>query len=240
LVFGFDFYARFERAVQSPSRKRLPLVFGHHAGVAQLLDVVDLWHPTYHLLTPELPERLEVEMTKPLMAMSSLIISTSGKAEGLSHLHVKHVQPVALTVDLGEKATTAVPDPKHPSVNLHSQAALIELAEDDDGVLEDRDVVDPMEQFVLTGLGHKHHGPDVADLHRGLVTEFDGAPDATIQVGEVPNAPGHVVCGATVEVPSHELVVVGAIVEESLCVRLIDAKQGRRGERWRGVGVRGS
>jgi hypothetical protein len=40
---------------------------------------------------PELPERLEVEMTKPLMAMSSLIISTSGKAEGLSHLHVKHV-----------------------------------------------------------------------------------------------------------------------------------------------------
>jgi hypothetical protein len=109
-----------QRTVRSLSRKRPPLVLGHHAGVTQLLDVVDLWHPTHHLLAPKLPEHLKVEMPKPLMPMSKLIILTSGEAEGPSHLHVKHVQPVVPTVDLGEKATTVVPDPEHPSVNLHS------------------------------------------------------------------------------------------------------------------------
>jgi hypothetical protein len=132
-------------AVRSVSRKRLPLVLGHHACVAQLLDVVDLRHPAHHLLAPDLPERLEVEMPKPLVPMPSLIVSTSDEAEGLDHLHVKHVQPVALAVDFGEKATTAVPDPKHPSVNLHSRASLVKLAKADDGVPEGRDVVDSME-----------------------------------------------------------------------------------------------
>jgi hypothetical protein len=37
------------------------------------------------------------------------------------------------------------------------------------------DVVDPMEQLVLTGLGHEHHRPDAVDLHRGLIAELDGA-----------------------------------------------------------------
>jgi hypothetical protein len=138
--------------VRSMSRKRLPLVLGHHACVAQLLDVVDLRHPAHHLLAPDLPEHLEVEMPKPLMPKPSLIVSTSDEAEGLDHLHVKHVQPVALAVDLGEKATTAVPDPEHPSVNLHSQASLVKLAKADDGVPEGRDVVDSMEQLVLAGL----------------------------------------------------------------------------------------
>jgi hypothetical protein len=57
-------------------------VLGHHVGVAQLLDVVDLRHPTHHLLTLELPERLEVEMPKPRMPTPGLIISMSGEAEG--------------------------------------------------------------------------------------------------------------------------------------------------------------
>jgi hypothetical protein len=169
-----------QRAVRSLSRKRPPLVLGHHAGVAQLLDVVDLWHPVHHLLAPELPERLEVEMPKLLMPTPGLIISTSGEAEGPSHLLVKHVQPVAPAVDLGEKVTATVLDPEHPSVNLHSRAALVELAETDDGVPEGRDVVDPMEQLVLGGLGHEHHGPDAADLHRGLVVELDGASYAAV------------------------------------------------------------
>jgi hypothetical protein len=121
-----------QRTVRSLSRKRPPLVLGHHTGVTQLLNVVDVRHSTHHLLAPELPERLEVEMPKPLVPTPCLIISTSSEAEGPSHLHVKHVQPVVPAVDLGEKVTVAVPDLEHPSVNLHSQAALIELAEADD------------------------------------------------------------------------------------------------------------
>jgi hypothetical protein len=64
--------------VRSLSRKRPSLVLDHHVGVTQLLDVVDLWHPTHHLLAPELPEHLEVEMPKPLVPTPGLIISTSG------------------------------------------------------------------------------------------------------------------------------------------------------------------
>jgi hypothetical protein len=58
-------------------------------------------------------------MPESFMPSPDLIVSTSGEAEGSGHLHVKHVQPVVPTVDLGEKMTTTVPDPEHPSVNLH-------------------------------------------------------------------------------------------------------------------------
>jgi hypothetical protein len=124
-----------QHVVRSLTRKRPPLELGHDTGVTQLLNVVDLRHPAHHLLTSELLKCLEVEMPKPFMLAPGLIILMSGKAEGPGHLHVKHVQPVVPAVDLGEKTTAAVPDPEHPSVNLHSRAALIKLAEADDGVL---------------------------------------------------------------------------------------------------------
>jgi hypothetical protein len=111
----------------------------------------------HHLLTPELPEHLKVEMPESSVPSLGLIVSTSGEAEGPGHLHMKHVQPVAPTVDLGEKTTMAVPDPEHPLINLHPRATLVEMTETDDGVPEGRDVVDPMEQLVLAGLGHEHN-----------------------------------------------------------------------------------
>jgi hypothetical protein len=226
--------------VHNLTGKGLPLELGHHTGVAQLLDVIDLRHPTHYLLTPELPERLEVEMPESFMSSPSFIVSTISEAEGSSHLHVKNVQPVAPVVDLGEKTTAAVPDPVHPSVNLHPRATFVELAKADDEVPEGRDVVDPMEQLVLASLGHEHNGPDAADLHRGLLVEFDEALDAVVQVGKVPDAFCHVVRGTTVDVPSLKLVVVRAVVEEGSRTRLVNVEQGRRGERRHGVGVRGS
>jgi hypothetical protein len=190
-----------QRVVQSLSKKRSSLVLGHHAGVPQLLDVVDLRHPAHHLLAPELPERLDVVMPKLLVPTPCLIISMSGEAEGPSHVHVKHVKPIAPVVDLGEKATAAVPNLKHASINLDARATLVNLAEADDGVLDGRNVVDSREQLVLVGFTHEHDGLNAIDLHRGLIAELDGALDAADQVGEVPNAPGHVVCGATIEAP---------------------------------------
>jgi hypothetical protein len=100
--------------------KRLPLWLGHHAGVAQLLDMVILWHPTHHLLMLDLLKHFEVEMPKPFMPVPHLIVSMSGKVEGSGHLHVKHVQPIAPVVDLGQNTATTILDPEHPSVNLHS------------------------------------------------------------------------------------------------------------------------
>jgi hypothetical protein len=69
-------------AVRSMLRKKSSLVLGLHVGVTQLLDVIDLQHLAHHLLTPELPERLEVEMLKPLVPTPGLIILMSDKAEG--------------------------------------------------------------------------------------------------------------------------------------------------------------
>jgi hypothetical protein len=45
-------------------------------------------------------------------------------------------------------------------------------------------------------------------------------------VGEVPDAPNHVVCGAAVKVPSLELVVIATVVKESLRSRLVNVEQG--------------
>jgi hypothetical protein len=68
----------------------------------------------------ELLKRLEVEMHELFVPALGLIVSTSDEVEGPGHLHVKHVQLVVPTVDLGKRTTTAVLDPEHPSVNLHS------------------------------------------------------------------------------------------------------------------------
>jgi hypothetical protein len=207
-----------------PDGEKAALELGHHAGVSHLLDVVDLRHPAHHLLTPELPKRREVEMPKPFIPAPGLIVSTSGEVEGPGHLHVKHIQPVAPTVDLSEKTTATVLDSEHPSINLHSRATLVEPAKADDGVPKGWDVVHLMEKLVLVGLSHGHHRPDAADLHRGLIAELDGALNAMVQVGEVLDASGHVVRGAAVEVPSLKLIVVGAIAEESSRTRLIDVE----------------
>jgi hypothetical protein len=92
--------------------------------------------------------------------------------------------------------------------------------------LEGRDIVDSREQLVFGGLTHKHNGTDAADLHYGLVAELDGAPDAAVQVGEVPDTPSHVVRGAAIELPSLEHVVIRAVTEESLRARLDDVSGG--------------
>jgi hypothetical protein len=165
-----------------------------------------------------------VEMPESFMPSPCLIISTSGDAEGPGHLHVKHVHPIVPAVDLGEKMTVAVLDPEHPLVNLHPRATLVELAEADDGVPVGRDVVDPMEQRVLTSLGHEHDGLNVTDLQHGLVAELDGALDVEVQVGKVSDTSYHVVCGTTIEVPSLELVIVRIVIMEGSHVRLVDVE----------------
>jgi hypothetical protein len=205
-----------------------------------LLDIVDLRYPTHHPFTPEFPECLKVKMPEPLVPAPGLIVPMSCEAEGSDHFHVKHVQPVAPVVDLGEEMVTTVLDPEHPRVNLHPRATLIELDETGDGVPEGQNVVHPMEQLEIAGLNHKHDRPDTADLHDRLVAKLDEASNVAVQVNEMPNASDHVVHGTAVEVPSLKLVVIRVVTEEDLCVQFIDVEQGRRGERRCGVSVRGS
>jgi hypothetical protein len=147
-------------------------MLGHHAGVTQLFNVVDLQHPTHHLLAPKLVERLKVEMSEPPVPAPA---SSSQRYRGVGPPPCgAHTTGCGL-VDLTEETMVAVLDQEHPLDNLHTQATLIELVEANDEVLEGQDVVHPMEQLVLTGLSHEHNRPNAADLHGGLVAELDGA-----------------------------------------------------------------
>lgn len=55
---------------------------------SQLLDVVNLWHPSRYLLLPELAESFEVEMPKLLVPSPSYVVTTGGEADRLGYIHM--------------------------------------------------------------------------------------------------------------------------------------------------------
>ena len=97
-------------AVGGLTREGSALQLGHHTGVAELLDVVDVGHAVDHLLLVELFQCLKVKMPKTLVLAPHLIVPAHGKAEGLRHLHMEHVKAVASPVHLGEKVAASIPD----------------------------------------------------------------------------------------------------------------------------------
>ena len=96
----------------------LALQLSHHIGVAELLDVVDAGNVVDHLLV-ELLQGFEVKVPEELMLAPCLIIPTCGKAEGVCHLSMEHINVVASPVHLSEKTTTSIPDAQHAVLNLH-------------------------------------------------------------------------------------------------------------------------
>ena len=54
-----------------------------------------------------------------LMPASCLIVSACGKAEGMRHLHMKHIKAVASMVHLGKKAAASILDTQHSVLDLH-------------------------------------------------------------------------------------------------------------------------
>jgi len=106
-------------------REGQPPLLRQHAGVAKLLDVVDVRHPLHHLLSTKLPQGLKVEVPKALMSMPPVVVASSCKAKGLCHLGVEDVEVVARPAHLGEKTATSVPDAKEPVLDLHTRTILI-------------------------------------------------------------------------------------------------------------------
>jgi hypothetical protein len=96
------------------------------------------------------------------------------------------------------------------------------------------DVVDSDEQPVLTRLGGEDDGADALDLHAGGIPKLDGASDAGVKLGEELPPSGHVMGGASVEVPPISIVVVGGIARKGVCPRLVKVEESRCGRcRWR-------
>jgi hypothetical protein len=96
--------------VRGLTREGLALLLGHHAGVVELLDVVDVGHPADHLLLGELFQGLKVKVPKTLMPAPCLVVPACGNAEGMRHLHMKHIKAVASPVHLGEKMAASILD----------------------------------------------------------------------------------------------------------------------------------
>ncbi|KAG8037931.1 hypothetical protein GUJ93_ZPchr0024g29058 [Zizania palustris] len=78
---------------------------------------------------------------------------------------------------------------------------------------------------MLAGLGGEDDRADAPYLHGGGVPKLDGASHAGIQVGEVVPSPGHVMGGTGVEEPTVNLVIIGPIAEEDVCVRFVDVEK---------------
>ena len=140
-------------AVGGLTREGPALQLGHHSGVVELFDVVDAGHAADHLLLAELLQGFEVKVPEELMLAPCLIIPTRGKAEGVHHLSMEHINVVASPVHLGEKTMTSIPDAQHAVLNLNPRAILVQLLDADDGVLQGQDVVHPGEKTVLPRLG---------------------------------------------------------------------------------------
>jgi hypothetical protein len=83
------------------------------------------------------------------------------------------------------------------------------------------DVVDFGEQHVLTRRRDEYDWADALDLYARGVPKLDGASDARVELDEELLSVGHVMSDASVEAPSFDHVVAGAVTEESAYFRLI-------------------
>jgi hypothetical protein len=135
---------------------------------------------------------------------------------------------------LGKKTMMAIPNPHDSILDLHTRIALIQLSQADDRVPQHGDVVDSVEQSVLTRLGSEDDRADTLDLHTGGIPKLDGVSDIRVKLSEELPSTGHVKGGAGVEASPVSLVVAGAVVEEGVCSRLIKVEESRCGRcRWR-------
>jgi hypothetical protein len=71
-----------------------PPLLCQHANVAELLHVVKARQASYHPLSTEPLQGLEVKVPEPLVPLSRLVVPTSSKAEELCYLHVEDIESI--------------------------------------------------------------------------------------------------------------------------------------------------
>jgi hypothetical protein len=75
---------------------------------------------SYHLLSTEPLQGLEVKVPGALVPLPCPVVSMSSKAARLCHLHAEDVKPIWTPAYLGKKATRGVPDPYDCMLDLHT------------------------------------------------------------------------------------------------------------------------
>jgi hypothetical protein len=191
-------------------------------------------HASYHPLSTEPLQVLEVKVPEALVPLPRLVKPTSSKAKGLCNLHIEDIESICASVYLGKKTMMVIPNPHDSILDLNTRTALIQLSQADDRVPQRGDVVDFGEQSVLTRLGGKDDRADALDLYAEGIPKLDRASDIRVKLSEELLSTGHVMGGTSVEAPPVSLVVAGAIAEEGVCSRLIKVEDSCCGRcRWK-------
>jgi hypothetical protein len=102
-------------------------------------------HASYHPLSTEPLQGLEVKVPEALVPLPRLVEPTSSKAKGLCNLHIEDIELIGAFVYLGKKMMMVIPNPHDSILDLNTRTALIQLSQADDRVPQRGDVVDSSE-----------------------------------------------------------------------------------------------
>jgi hypothetical protein len=100
--------------------KGLPSLLHQHTDVAKLLHVVKARQTSYHPLSTEPLQGLEVKVSKALVPLPHLVIPMSSKTEGLCYLHVEDIESIGASGYLGKKAMMVIPNSHDSVLDLHT------------------------------------------------------------------------------------------------------------------------
>jgi hypothetical protein len=96
-----------------------PPLLRQHADVAELLHVVKAQQASYHPLSNELLQGLEVKVPEALVPLPRLVVLLSRKAKGLSTCTLR-TESIGASGYLGKKATMAISNPHDSVLDLHT------------------------------------------------------------------------------------------------------------------------
>jgi hypothetical protein len=83
-----------------------------------------------------------------------------------------------------------------------------------------------MIESVFTIFASEDDGIDTLDFDDRAVVEFDSAGDRSVDFSEGVAIACYVICGAGVEVPTLDSLIIAARPEVGLCLRLVNLKRG--------------
>jgi hypothetical protein len=105
-------------------RERDSLELRGDAVVAELMNVTDARQPDHHLLLLQLPEGVEVKVSKPLMPLPRTVRCAHGQAERPSELHPQQIEMVRGALDVDDEAVVDVVGSKDAVLDVDIAASL--------------------------------------------------------------------------------------------------------------------
>lgn len=176
-----------EQVIGSPLcllRERCPPLLAGEACVAEFVDVVDPRETPHHLLSSQLLQRLEVQVSHARVPAPGHVVVAHRHALGLRWLDVEYVEAVAVALHLGEELASSVEHTQLPVLDRDPAADLVQLPEAHYVGAQAGYEVHPGERALAPVLAREQHRAASADVHRGPVPKAHVPAHAGVQLGE--------------------------------------------------------